>query len=161
MQRLRPGPPLVYVAGPLFSQAELAYNIEIAALIGKHLDVYLPQRDGGKLVDLIKKGVPRDAAYSSIFDRDIQAIQESEVLFLILDGRSVDEGAAFELGYAFALGKVCIGLQTDPRRLLPLGNNPMIQMPLRRVLSRTEDVGPWAASYAQSAAEVNAARNSQ
>ena len=76
-------------------------------------------------------------------------MKEADALFLLLDGRTVDEGAAFELGYAVALGKHCVGLQTDPRRLMPLGNNPMIQIPLGRILSTKAQVKCWAKDFAR------------
>lgn len=138
--------PRIYLAAPLFSEAELSFNLQITKILEDHADVYLPQRDGGKLVDLVAKGVPISAAYKSIFERDIQALKESDLLFLVMDGRSIDEGAAFELGYAVACGKPCFGLQTDPRRLLPLGNNPMIAVPLLSVLSSTADIESWVAN---------------
>lgn len=134
---------LIYLAAPLFSEAELAYNRHITGILEQYSDVYLPQRDGGKLVDLVARGVNTEAAYKSIFERDVQALNEADVLFLLMDGRSIDEGAAFELGYAAALNKLCVGLQTDPRRLLPMGNNPMIQVPLRHVFHCTEEVVQW------------------
>lgn len=137
----------LYLAGPLFSEAELRYNEELAAHLESYFDVYLPQRDGGKMVDLIAQGVaPADAALS-IYERDILALREADVLLILMDGRSIDEGAAFELGYAKALGKVCVGLQTDPRRLLPHGNNPMIQVPLQAVFSTVRSVVQWAREF--------------
>ena len=136
--------PLVYFAAPLFSEAELAYNLELTAILEIHGDVFLPQRDGGKVVDLVALGVDRHAAFKSIYERDIEALKNADVLFLLLDGRSIDEGAAFELGFAVALGKQCVGLQTDSRRLLPIGNNPMIEVPLKRILSSKSEVASWA-----------------
>jgi nucleoside 2-deoxyribosyltransferase len=142
--------PLVYLAAPLFSASELAFNLALAARIEASLDVYLPQRDGGKLVDLIAHGVEQRAAYESIFDRDIRALESAMALVIVLDGRTVDEGAAFELGYAYARNKLCCGIQTDPRRLLPVGNNPMIDLPLNNIFSSIEDVGAWADALARS-----------
>lgn len=141
--------PLVYLAAPLFSEAELVFNLRLTRLLEEHADVYLPQRDGGKLVDLVGRGVEPRAASESIFRRDVDAIKEADILFIVMDGRSIDEGAAFELGYAYALGKRCIGLQTDPRRLMPVGNNPMIQVPLESVLRSSEEVVLWARSLAR------------
>jgi nucleoside 2-deoxyribosyltransferase len=63
---------------------------------------------------------------NKVFEGDLEAIRNSDVLLMILDGRAPDEGACFELGYAYSLNKVCVGLQTDVRRLLTIGNNPMI-----------------------------------
>lgn len=140
--------PLVYLAAPLFSEAELSFNLKLAAVLEQCLDVYLPQRDGGKLVDLVANGVPVKDAYKSIFERDLEALAESDVLLIVLDGRSIDEGAGFELGVAFSSGKCCVGLQTDPRRLLPLGNNPMIECALKRVLLNISEVSAWAKAFA-------------
>ncbi len=111
------------------------------------MDVYLPQRDGGKLVDLVSKKVPVGEAYKSIFARDMEALKEVDALLLVLDGRTVDEGAAFELGIAYSRGKRCIGLQTDPRRLLPMGNNPMIACALNRVFLDSAGVILWAKQF--------------
>ena len=66
---------------------------------------------------------------------DICAIAESD--FANRWMAAVDE-AAFELGYASAMRKTCIGLQTDVRRLLPIGNNPMLTGALIRIF---DDVG--------------------
>lgn len=141
--------PTLYFAGPLFSQAELDFNAIVAAQLEKHFHVYLPQRDGGLFADLVgrqKQSV--EAASAFIFRKDVEAIDASDVLLLVLDGRVVDEGASFELGYAYAKGKVCVGLQTDPRRLVPFGNNPMINGPLIQVFSSIEQLLNWAESYA-------------
>ena len=150
METLEYDRPLVYLAAPLFSEGELAFNLALANRIQVSLDVYLPQRDGGKLVDLIARGVEERAAYKSIFDRDVQALDAAAALLIVLDGRSIDEGAAFELGYAYAHSKLCLGLQTDPRRLLPAGNNPMIEMPLQKVFRSIESAGQWADLFARS-----------
>ena len=150
MERLEHDRPLVYLAAPLFSEAELAFNLALTRRIEVSLDVYLPQRDGGKLVDLIARGVDERAAYKSIFERDVQALDAAAAVVIVLDGRTIDEGAAFELGYAYAREKECIGVQTDPRRLLPAGNNPMIEVPLKRIFPSIESVGEWADSFARS-----------
>jgi len=44
-------------------------------------------------------------------------------------------GVAFEIGYLFALGTPCIALQTDVRRALPSGNNPMIGQALAEIVA--------------------------
>jgi nucleoside 2-deoxyribosyltransferase len=140
--------PLIYLAAPLFSRAELTFNLELTDILEKYLDVYLPQRDGGKVVDLVEKGVPVKDAYKSIFERDLEALANAHALIIVLDGRTIDEGAVFELGFAFSTGKHCIGLQTDPRRLLPLGNNPMIECALEKVFSDTSEMNIWAKEFA-------------
>lgn len=142
--------PLIYFAAPLFSEAELAFNTQVTAALEEYVDVYLPQRDGGKLVDLIAQGVSRSDAYRSIFERDLEALKECDALVLILDGRSIDEGACFELGVAYTSKKVCVGLQTDPRRLLSVGNNPMIECALSHIFSSKSELVTWAQELLQS-----------
>ena len=90
MTQLDRSRPLVYFAAPLFSAAELAYNVELTSILEDHVNVYLPQRDGGRVVDLMHKGVARDAAFRSIYDRDVEALCEADALFLLLDGRNPD-----------------------------------------------------------------------
>ena len=134
----------LYLAGPLFSEAELAFNIEIRDLLKKYFEVYLPQEDGGLMVDMIKNGTSFLDAQHLVFLNDIAAIRRTDYLLIILDGRSVDEGASFELGFAHALGKKCIGYQSDPRRLLPVGNNPMVECALERILISRSELLRWA-----------------
>lgn len=116
----------LYVAGPLFSEAEKKFNKQLKNDLSVHFDVYLPQEDGLLVEDMVKNGVPFSLASQKVFYADINAINECDVLLIVLDGRTVDEGAAVELGVAFSKGKTCIGYSTDPRTLLPNGQNPMI-----------------------------------
>jgi nucleoside 2-deoxyribosyltransferase len=137
---------LIYIASPLFNQAELSFNLELREKFHSHFRIYLPQIDGNILTQLIENGESRKKAYQSIFNKDIQAIKKCDILLAVLDGRSIDEGVAFELGYAYSLGKVCIGLQTDSRRLIPYGNNPMIESALQVILSSIEELNAWLTS---------------
>lgn len=123
----------VYFAAPLFSEAELAFNIGVVRRIEKHFDVFLPQRDGGLLLERIKNGLTPAEAELDIFHCDIDAMRRADLLIAVLDGSSVDEGVAFEIGYMHCLERPCIGLQTDVRRALPTGNNPMIAAALKDV----------------------------
>jgi nucleoside 2-deoxyribosyltransferase len=147
--------PFLYFAAPLFSQAELAFNERVCAELEPFFNVYLPQRDGGLIGQTVGKGgLSAENALARTFAMDIAAIDRSDVVLLVLDGRTVDEGAAFEIGYAFAKGKVCVGLQTDPRRLVPWGNNPMITGPLVNLFSTVESLVAWAGSFAPLVAPI-------
>jgi nucleoside 2-deoxyribosyltransferase len=66
---------------------------------------------------------------------------------IILDGRAIDEGAAFELGFATAFGKLCVGLQTDPRRLIASRNNPMIDCALQHIFEDAPSLLRWANNF--------------
>lgn len=142
----------VYIASPLFSEAEQRFNEELARSLSASFLIFLPQRDGKLLVDLIERGADPQAAKREIFENDLAALRRCDAIVPVLDGRTIDEGVAFELGIAHGLGKVCIGLQTDPRRLLPSGNNPMIDCALSEIcFSSTELAGCLTAALCKQA----------
>jgi len=123
---MQPRRPRLYLASPLFSEAERPYNYALCAEMERSADVFLPERDGLLYRDLIASGVSAEKARRMIFDVDVAAIQQCDVLLAVLDGRAIDEGVAFEMGIAYSLSKFCVGLRTDGRTLLPSGDNPMI-----------------------------------
>jgi nucleoside 2-deoxyribosyltransferase len=104
---------LVYVAGPLFSQAEREFLEKIVDCLAQtaHLDpskhFFLPHRDGGEL----GKGPTR----RTIFNLDIETLKGAEIVIALLDGQDVDSGTSIELGVAYALGKKIFGIITDFR----------------------------------------------
>ena len=136
----------IYLAAPLFCEAELEFNRRVRDVLTSSFDVYLPQEEGGLLRKMTSDGVPSQDAARLVFERDLEALRASSVLLISLDGQTIDEGAAFELGFAHALGKQCYGLQTDARRLLPIGNNPMIDGALTSVFRSLEELRSWAES---------------
>ena len=117
----------VYIAGPLFSQAERAFNIELNKLI-KNLgfETYFPQEDAGLISDMVDQGMDVHLARDAIFQHNRDSIGTSDIVVFILDGRVPDEGACIEVGIGYALGKECLGLKTDFRSCEPGGNNLMI-----------------------------------
>ncbi len=107
----------IYIAAPLFSDAEKAFNLLVDDTVRKlGAQTYLPQRDGGEAARLVAAGADEHTVRSVIYAADCDAVAACDVLLMILDGRVPDEGACVELGMAAALGKHCIGLQTDSRR---------------------------------------------
>lgn len=140
----------IYLAAPLFSPVERERNRRLRDWMTSIGNVFLPQEDGELIFDLIRQGVSVPEAKARIFAADIKAITECDVLVILLDGRSVDEGASFELGYAFCLGKMCVGLKTDARSLLSFGDNPMIEGALSRIFSDDEALMDWLDQWSQS-----------
>lgn len=136
--------PRIYIAAPLFSEAEREFNKRVKHLLLPYFGVYLPQEDGGLMVDMIAAGIsPQDAA-QHVFQTDVNALETCNIMLIILDGRSIDEGAAFELGFAFARGKQCVALRTDPRQLLATGNNPMIESAVCQTFTSLDTLLEWA-----------------
>ena len=116
----------IYLAGPLFCAGEKAYNEKITNILERAgYDVFLPQRDGVIAAEM--EGKSAEQKVKIVFDKDTGAIEKSDILFFVLDGRVPDDGACVELGMAYAMGKRCYGLRTDVRALedgMPL--NPLI-----------------------------------
>jgi len=104
---------LVYISGPLFSQAEREFLEKMVDVLAQsaRLDpltnFFLPHRDGGEL----GKGPSRN----EIFHLDLNKIDSSNVVVALLDGQDVDSGTCIELGYAYAKHKKIFGLLTDFR----------------------------------------------
>ena len=130
----------VYIAAPLYCDYERRYNLEIDEFLrNKGYDTYLPQRDGGvvsEMPDFID-GVPKDRY---VFDKDIEAMNGSDVFLFLLDGRVPDEGACVALGYFHSTGKPAVGLKTDSRTLCEGLDNLMIRMALRKICINKEEL---------------------
>lgn len=130
----------VYLAAPLFNPMERQFNAQLAQILGRAFEVFLPQRDGLLVVDLLNKGMDIEQAKRIVFERDVDALHSCDVVMAVLDGRSIDEGVAVELGMAYILGKECWGLKTDFRRLSFFGDNPMVEVIIQRRFHSIEDV---------------------
>ncbi|MDY1017729.1 nucleoside 2-deoxyribosyltransferase [Pseudomonas coleopterorum] len=132
--------PRAYFAAPLFNEMERRFNVETEIMLAPYIDIFLPQRDGGLLTKLVAEGMSLSLAKKYVFKKDVDAISNSDIVIAVLDGRTVDEGVAFELGCAYALGKLCIGLKTDVRALLATGDNPMITECCHTIVSSVDEL---------------------
>jgi nucleoside 2-deoxyribosyltransferase len=97
----------VYLAGPLFTQAERHWNLQLARLMeqaGHH--VFLPQVEV-QSIELL------DA--ETIFQLDVSGVRGSDVVVAILDGADPDSGTSFECGLAYGLGIPIVIVRTDFR----------------------------------------------
>src|SRR5579864_2546635 len=101
----------VYLAGPLFTQAEWQWNERLAqALRDRSLEVTLPQLGAEPMLTGRK---PFDAA--SLFQTNVENIETADALVAVFDGADADSGTAWECGYAFKAGIPVIGVRTDIR----------------------------------------------
>jgi nucleoside 2-deoxyribosyltransferase len=125
---------LIYFAGPLFSQAERTFNLQLTdQLEALGFRVFLPQRDGAEKHTPPYDTMTQEEYRQAIFQLDTKQILACDIFLFILDGRVPDEGACVELGIAYCqkeqeqAEKLLIGFQTDMRvRLFDLTLNPMI-----------------------------------
>lgn len=128
----------LYFAGPLFSQAELLYNLALTkSLEDLGYKVFLPQRDGVEASKSPYDSMTRDERRQATFEIDRDKIIDCDVFLFVLDGRVPDEGAALELGIAYTdrlilkKTRALVGIQTDVRAAF-MGSklNPMLRVPL-------------------------------
>ncbi len=129
-----------YIAGPLFNDAEKAFNLKVDALVQSlGIITYLPQRDGGESIRMIREGQPPERVRRRLFELDVSEVRACDLFICILDGRVPDEGTCVELGMAYILEKECIGYQTDSRRFALDYNNLMIENALNGGLALSLD----------------------
>ncbi len=103
----------VYVAGPLFNSHERWYLERITErLEDAGYRTFLPHRDAG----LVKLGSSEERL--RIFQGDIDALNEADLIVALLTGADHDSGTSAELGYMYALRKPCFGINDDKRGAL-------------------------------------------
>ena len=125
----------VYFAAPLFCKAELDFDAQLAQSLRLNgHTVFLPQEH---TPDTDLSPITGRDARRSVFRADLSAIDGCDLFLMILDGRVPDEGACFELGYAYARGKTCIGMKTDVRTSEAGGDNIMLEGALEFGVARS------------------------
>ncbi|MFW6161927.1 MAG: nucleoside 2-deoxyribosyltransferase [Planctomycetota bacterium] len=126
--------PVVYLAAPLFTQAERAWNRALADRLQRQVGctVILPQ-DFGPCDEAAS-----EESHEAIFRRCLDGVDRCDALIAVLDGADADSGTAFEMGYAHALAKPLIGLRTDFRQLQDQGANLMLARPCAALVRLTE-----------------------
>lgn len=137
----------LYFAGPLFNNAERAFNTDLAKQIEElGYIVFLPQRDGIENLS-IGQSITKDEKRKLMFDLDRDKILESDVFLFVLDGRVPDDGACVELGIAYADKYInkknteIVGIHTDSHAAFLEGRlNPMISMAFDKIFRNTEEL---------------------
>lgn len=102
----------IYLAAPLFSEAEREFNAKIAGILReKKYVVHLPQEVGDD------SSTRDEAETGRIFEYNLKALDECDIVVAVVDGADADSGTAWEIGYAYAVKKRVILLRTDFRRV--------------------------------------------
>jgi len=84
----------LYLAAPLFSEAERAFNVALAdALSAAGHEVDLPQRD--------TPTIEGSARTTGVFRANLAAISKADAVVAVCEGSQVDDGTAWEVGYAY------------------------------------------------------------
>jgi nucleoside 2-deoxyribosyltransferase len=103
----------VYLAGPLFTLAERRFMAHLRDLAGA-----LPGVEPvwpGDLFPAEELAGLGEAAKHHIFNGCVEALDGCDLVVAVLDGPAVDDGTAWEVGYAYARGLPSWGLRTDFR----------------------------------------------
>ncbi|MBN2733852.1 MAG: nucleoside 2-deoxyribosyltransferase [Methanomicrobiaceae archaeon] len=112
----------VYFAAPLFSCAERDFNERLAILLREHMFlVHLPQELGDN------QGSREKSQNKKIFEQNLAALDEADIVVSIIDGSDADSGTSWEMGYAYAKNKKIISLRTDFRSV---GENELVNLML-------------------------------
>ena len=98
----------IYLSGPLFSAAEVAWGKQLLAHLSEHL--------GNAKIIWPHEIIPEGEKPEQIFEANLQALNQCDLMVAILDGPQVDDGTAWEIGYFFSQGKKILGIRTDFRR---------------------------------------------
>ena len=104
----------LYLAGPLFTQAERLWNVDFAGALRKAgFDVLLPQEQAKTVLNA--GGGLSPANVRKLFEIAVQSVEEADAVVAVLDGSDPDSGTCFECGYAFARKRPVVGIRTDIR----------------------------------------------
>ena len=99
----------IYWAAPFFDEADQRFNAEwVQCLRALGYVIHLPQEQGFN-------ASAYEPTATEIFQGDYRLIQDSDVLVAVLDGLSIDDGVAGEVGIAVGLGLPRVGIITDLR----------------------------------------------
>jgi nucleoside 2-deoxyribosyltransferase len=102
--------PAVYLAGPLFTEGERAFNLDLAGRVeALGYRVFVPQRD---VPSARGRGRTR-----RLYDGCLRGLRSADLVVAVCDGAVADDGTAWECGYAVASGTPVYALRTDSRRV--------------------------------------------
>jgi len=98
----------IYLAGPLFSEAERQFNKKFKLILTKNgFNVFLPQEN---------EVYGCDTKNEQMFSNYLNILNKCDIIVAVLDGGlDVDSGTAWEVGYAYSKGIPIFGLRTDFR----------------------------------------------
>jgi len=108
----------IYIAGPLFNIHEKKYLEDIAEVLeGADFDCFLPHRDQtGVDPEELKNNEMSQASKDIIFQTDIEALKEADLIVALVTGQDIDSGTASEIGFMYANNKPVIAITAEERR---------------------------------------------
>ena len=132
----------IYIAGPLFNVHEKKYLEEIAEVLeGKGYDCFLPHRDQtGIDPEELKNNDMSQSTKDIIFQTDVQALNESDLVVALVTGQDIDSGTASEIGFMYANNKPVIALTAEERRYMNLFTAGMFSSTVQNIGDLLEEI---------------------
>lgn len=109
-----PALPALYYAGPLFTDAERAWNAANALRLRARfpeIEVLMPQ----EFCAAFDAPPGQKPDHRGIYAACIAQLERATAVLAVLDGPDADSGTCFEIGFAVARGIPVVGLRTDWR----------------------------------------------
>lgn len=131
----------IYLAGPLFTHAERAYLSSLRDRLRQLPGVTVTWP--GDLFDDAHLASLGPKAKTHIFEGCRDAIHAATHMVALLDGTQVDDGTAWEIGYAYARGLPIRGLRTDFRQAGDTAHsvaNAMIECSCERICRSADEL---------------------
>ena len=100
----------IYIAGQLFNVHEKKYLEEIAEVLeGNGYGCFLPHRDQtGIDPEELKNNDMSQSTKDIIFQTDVHALNDSDLVVALVTGQDIDSGTASEIGFMYANNKPVI-----------------------------------------------------
>lgn len=135
----------IYQAGPLFTEAERNFHQKLTKELEKagHTVVW-----PGALLSDDQIAAAGQHGGELIFNSCKNSLDECDCVVALLDGPQVDDGTAWEIGYAYAKNMPIYGLRTDSRRAGDAQNSPVNSM-IAKSLTYTTSIKDLLAQIAQ------------
>jgi nucleoside 2-deoxyribosyltransferase len=118
----------IYLAAPLFTQAEQEFNLKVYQYLQDNdYRVFLPQQECQQ-----QQG-------KDIYQTCLSGLKSAAIVVAILDGADADSGTCWECGYAVSQGIPVIAVRTDFRGSGDTnGFNAMLYYSAAKVIDRTD-----------------------
>ena len=132
--------PRLYLAGPLFSEAKQDWHRKTKArLQAEGYEVVWPF----ELFNQAEIAAWGDAAPAKVMEYCRDALASCDQVVALLDGPQVDDGTAWEVGFAHARGIPVVGIRTDFRAAGDVAGalvNAMIHASCRVIARNVEEL---------------------
>lgn len=136
--------PTLYLAGPLFTEAERSFNETLRDVLSEFFEVFLHQ-EIGLIGEMTKYGIGPSESSRQIHHACMKPPKKCDIILIILDGMMVADSSAFELGITHMRKVPKYGYLSDDR-ILPKSPsiNPMIYFSLDKIFTYLDSPTEWA-----------------